>query len=516
MTESPNPSEVTRRSAALVGVLSGLSALSVGELAGRILPGAGRPVIGVGEWVIAHTSPGVREALIGRVGTADKPLLVYGIITTTVVLVTLLTVLARRREPVVSAGLVVLGILAAVASAEVPGAGRIGSAAAGALAVLAALTARWWLLPPARPTRLGVARGPALDRRRFLARAGLVLVAAEGGVLARQQATRGGSVSALRRSLPAPKALKAPLVVPIDATFPDAGLSSLLTPNASFYRIDTALEVPQVDPRTWVLKLDGLVEHPFSISYDELRSMPQAEAFVTIGCVSNPVGGDLVGTARWQGVLLSDLIQRARPRPTAEQVVGLSVDGYTGGFPLPLALDGRSALVALSMNGEPLPIPHGFPARMIVPGLYGYESAIKWLDSIVLTPATYDPFWVQRGYAKLAPFLTTSRIDTPATGQRVPAGVVTANGMAWAPHRGISRVEVRVDDGAWQPAELASGTLGPDAWRPWRWEGAMGPGRRALTVRAYDGDGVVQDQVQRPIYPSGATGYHERTIRVIA
>ena len=260
-------------------------------------------------------------------------------------------------------------------------------------------------------------------------------------------------------SLPAPGAA---------ASFPEVG--SIVTANADFYRIDTAIEVPDVDPTTWQLRVDGMVDRPFTLTYDELLSMPLVEEDVTLCCVSNEVGDSLIGNARWLGVPLSALLDRAGVQAGATQVVGRSVDGFTAGFPTAVGLDGRTALVAVGMNGEPLPIVHGFPARLVVAGLYGYVSATKWLAEIELTTLdAVDGYWIPRGWAKEAPIKTQSRIDVVGRGA-VHAGAVVVAGVAWAPTRGVSRVEVQVDDGPWEPAELST-PLSAATWVQWRESG---------------------------------------------
>ncbi|MBC7372841.1 MAG: molybdopterin-dependent oxidoreductase, partial [Frankiales bacterium] len=273
-----------------------------------------------------------------------------------------------------------------------------------------------------------------------------------------------------------------------------------------------------VDSRTWSMGVRGRVDRQLSLTYDQLLAMPQVEADITIACVSNEVGGDLVGLARWQGVLLRDVLALAGVQPGATQIVGESVDGFTAGFPTTFGTDDRFAMIAVGMNGEPLPIEHGFPARLIVPGLYGYVSATKWLKNITLTTLEeFDGFWIPRGWSKLGPIKIASRIDVPGSGSTVTAGPVTVGGMAWAPgrRRGVTGVEVRVDGGAWQPAELG-GALSEDAWRQWRWTWDATPGRRLLEVRATDRTGEVQTERIVPVAPDGASGYHAVEIDVRA
>jgi DMSO/TMAO reductase YedYZ molybdopterin-dependent catalytic subunit len=303
-------------------------------------------------------------------------------------------------------------------------------------------------------------------------------------------------------------------VPPPAASFQVEGLTPLHVPNERFYRIDTALRVPQVDLERWRLRVTGMVERPFELSYDELLALPMEEGDITIACVSNEVGGDLVGNARWQGVPLARLLERAGVGVGASQVVGRAVDGWTAGFPTAAARDGRQALVAVGMNGEPLPLQHGFPARLIVPGLFGYVSATKWLEEIELaTWDGFDAYWVPRGWAKEGPVVTQARIDVPRGGATVPAGEVVVAGVAWAPEHGIEAVEVSVAGGAWRAAELSE-PLADSAWRQWRLVWPAEPGTHRLAVRATDGRGETQTPDRRPPRPSGATGHHRILVTV--
>jgi DMSO/TMAO reductase YedYZ molybdopterin-dependent catalytic subunit len=326
---------------------------------------------------------------------------------------------------------------------------------------------------------------------------------------------RGSGVAAAREAvaLPAPAA---PASAGTGQGFVLPGLSPYITPNEDFYRIDTALTVPQVDVGRWRLDVRGLVERPFSISFDDLLAMDAVEETVTLQCVSNEVGGDLVGNAVWQGVPLADLLERAGVASGATQVVGRSVDRWTAGFPTELVGDGRVAMVAYAMNGEPLPLRHGFPARLVVSGLYGYVSATKWLREIELTTwEGFDGYWVPRGWAKEGPIKTASRIDTPRAGTTLAAGRVAVAGVALAPTRGISAVEVQVDDEAWRPSRLADAAT-EHTWVQWVLEWDATPGDHVLRVRATDGTGAIQTEDIRPPQPDGATGWHTRRVRVEA
>ena len=356
------------------------------------------------------------------------------------------------------------------------------------------------------------------DRRRFLAAAGATVVGAAVIGAAGRRGRQRFSVASERRALAVPRAAEplpaAPAGVAIDAP----GVSSFYTPNGDFYRIDTALTVPQVSVDDWRLRVTGMVDRELSFSFDELVARELVEADITLTCVSNEVGGRLLGTARWVGVRLDDLLADAGVSADADQIVGKSVDGYTCGFPV-AALDGRQALVAVAMNGELLPVQHGFPARLIVPGLYGYVSATKWLEEIELTRFdAFDQYWVERGWVDDAPIKVQSRIDTPKGLASVDAGTVAVAGVAWAQTRGIAAVEVQVDDGDWQQATLAD-ELNLDTWRQWSFAWEATSGRHTVRVRATEqgenGEiGPIQTDERTEPFPSGATGHHQIVVIV--
>jgi DMSO/TMAO reductase YedYZ molybdopterin-dependent catalytic subunit len=355
-------------------------------------------------------------------------------------------------------------------------------------------------------------RATVLDRRRFLGvLAGAGLAAAAVGAVGRYLQSQAGA-AASRAAVVLPRPVRRLRPVPAGADLGIDGVSPFVTPNLDFYRIDTALLVPQVRTEGWTLRVHGMVERELRLTFEELLARDLVEADVTLACVSNEVGGDLIGNARWLGARLDRLLREAGVRPGATQVVPRSVDGFAAGFPTELALDGRDALVAVGMNGEPLPLSHGFPARLVVPGLYGYVSATKWLSEIELTTLEdFDSYWVHRGWAKQAPIKTSSRIDTPRGGADLRAGRVPVAGVAWAQGRGIRRVEVRVDDGPWRAARLGAG-VGDDTWRQWVHVWDARPGDHRLQVRATDGEGMRQVEERVPPIPDGATGWH--TIRV--
>jgi DMSO/TMAO reductase YedYZ molybdopterin-dependent catalytic subunit len=347
-------------------------------------------------------------------------------------------------------------------------------------------------------------------RRWFLQATALTIgVAALTGIAGRWLSTRRVVDSARETTaLPAPAGAAPPVPDGADLALP--GLAAYVTSNRDFYRIDTALVVPRIDPHEWRLRVHGRVRHPYEISFDDLLARPMLERFITLACVSNQIGGELIGNARWLGVPVADLLAEAGPLPGADQVVSRSVDGWTCGTPTGVLTDGRDALLAVAMNGAPLPLEHGFPVRMVVPGLYGYVSACKWITEIELSSFDdYDAYWVPRGWAPRAPIKTQSRIDVPRG--RVDSGPVTVAGVAWAPYTGIDRVEVRVDEGPWHQADLAE-TVSADTWRQWSWRWQAAPGTHQLTVRATDATGMTQPQERTPVAPDGATGWH--TVRV--
>ncbi|WP_443732096.1 molybdopterin-dependent oxidoreductase [Streptantibioticus silvisoli] len=363
---------------------------------------------------------------------------------------------------------------------------------------------------------------PAFDRRGFLVAAGAAAAASAGAeVLGRALNDRTAGQAAASRSrvrIPAPTSRAA--AVPRGADLKVPGLSPFTTPNSAFYRVDTALVVPRVDASSWRLRLHGTgVHHPLELGYQDLLDRELIERDITLTCVSNQVGGPYVGNARWIGVPLAGLLKEAGVRPPsrggpADQLVARSVDGMTIGSPVDTVMDGRDAMLAVGMNGEPLPFEHGFPVRMVVPGLYGFVSACKWLTDLELTTFdAYDPYWVKRGWSKQAPIKTESRIDTPKPFGSPKAGRVPVAGVAWAQHRGVDHVEVRVDGGAWQRARLAAEDS-TDTWRQWLWEWDATSGEHTLEVRAADRTGETQPEHRVGTIPNGATGWHSVVVNV--
>lgn len=352
-----------------------------------------------------------------------------------------------------------------------------------------------------------------VDRRqvmRGIVGVGVLAVAAgiAGRVLGASARSVAGERAAVR--LPPPNVPVPPVDPAADLRVP--GLASYLTPNSDFYRIDTALTVPQVSKETWSLRIHGMVDREIRLDYADLARRPSVERLVTLTCVSNPVGGDLIGNASWLGYRLDALIAEAGPHPDADMVLSRSADGFTAGSPLAALTDGRDALLAVGMNGEPLPVEHGYPARLVVPGLYGYVSATKWVTELEIT--RFDraqAYWTRRGWSERGPIKTGTRIDTPRGAVR--AGKVTIAGVAWAQHRGIDAVEVQIDNGPWQPARLAA-EPSVDTWRQWSYDWEASAGTHTVRARATDGTGTVQTAEVADVIPDGASGYPSRTIRV--
>lgn len=504
------PYMTSRRVPALIGVAAVAAALGVAELVAIATGPLTSPAIAVGGAIIDLVPEPLKQFAISLFGTYDKLALQIGTLLLLVAAGAGLGYLARRHLKVALAlvgAFALLGLVAALTRYDA-GWTAVFPSALGGLAGMATLNG---LTQAAHPVDL--AAGPPDEpaegrpaRRDVLRWAGAI--AAVGGVVG-----FGSRWLSLRRSvgadraavkLPAPASPAPPLPAGVESDLP--GLARFVTPNTNFYRIDTALVVPQVAPDEWSLRIHGRVRNPFTITFDQLLARPMIERHITLACVSNEVGGGLIGNARWLGVRISDLLAEAGPEPGADQVVSRSVDGFTAGTPTEVLRDGRDAILAVGMNGEPLPIDHGFPVRMVVPGLYGYVSATKWVSDWELTTfADFDAYWIRRGWAAKAPIKLQSRIDTPT--RRARAGSVVVGGVAWAQHVGVSAVQLRVDAGSWQTARLYEAPS-TDTWRQWTFPWDAIPGRHTLAVRALDAAGNPQDETQRDVLPDGATGLH--------
>jgi DMSO/TMAO reductase YedYZ molybdopterin-dependent catalytic subunit len=486
-----------------------VAAATFGTAAGQVvgvLDPASAPLQAVGAAVIDLAPPGLKEWAIATVGTADKPLLVITVLVAVCAVGALAGLWAGRTVlggDLVFAGLGLVGVVAAVTH---PNAGTLGFLPSIVAAVVAAAALRWqlrWTAPGDAP----VAAGHGFDRRLLLT-GGLGVA----GALATAwlPGARTASPPATPITIPRPRSTAPLFPAGLDASVP--GISPLRTPVPDFYRVDTALFPPGIQTVGWHLDVTGMVADPFTLTWDELLAMPMIERDITLTCVSNEIGGPYCGSTRWTGVRVADLLARAQPSSGADQVLSTSSDGFTASTPLSVLLDGRDAMVAVAMDGQPLTSEHGFPARLLTPGLYGYVGATKWLTQLKLTTFAADvAYWTARGWAQQAPVKTATRIDVPHGS--VPVGTTVVAGVAWATHRGISRVQLQVDDGPWQDARLGP-DVGLDYWRQWYLPWDAPSGRHRLSARAFDGAGVPQTAEVQGVLPDGATGYHVIDVQV--
>lgn len=493
------------------GVVAAGAALATTEL---ITAGSGPSLIdSIGTQFINRFAAPIKDIAIQLFGTNDKAALEIGIVVVALLIGAAFGKSGAKRFATGAAGIAAFGVLGVAAALADPLASKATSVIGAILgAAIGVLTLRTLLrtAPSPEPTP-SVNTDPRIkesSRRSFLMFAGVAGVASVAAA-GTARAIRSGSETATRiAKLVLPKAKKT-TPLPAAQPFTVEGLSPYVTANDDFYRIDTALYVPRIDESTWKLNFKGMVDRPFSITYDELLKMDMVEEPITLQCVSNEVGGELVGNATWLGVPLIDLLERAGVQKKADQIVGRSVDNFTAGFPVAAVRDGRSALVAVGMNGEPLPQRHGFPARLVVAGLYGYVSATKWLKNIELTTLDdFDGYWISRGWSKEAPIKIASRIDVPR-GFEIPVGKQAIAGVAWAPPHGVKSVEVRVNDGPWMETQLGNVASG-NTWVQWMTTWDAPEGRAKVEVRAIDQRGQVQTGEEAPPNPDGATGYHAR------
>jgi DMSO/TMAO reductase YedYZ molybdopterin-dependent catalytic subunit len=526
---------------ALAGLLAAAVALGVAELVAAFVGPASSPVVAVGDTVITLVPEPVKQFAIATFGENDKIALVVGTLVVVALHAVLVGLVSLRSRRVGVAGIALFGVLGALAAATRPAGGvldALPSVAGAAVGVLALLGLVEPLTRPApapvdeehsRPADVDVVerlrgalamadrKGAGMDRRRFFVTGGVALGAAAvtggGGRLLQRRFDVSNARGDL--ALPTPSSPAPALPRGADLAERVAGVTPLFTPNRDFYRVDTAITVPQIRPADYRLELTGMFDSPRTFTLAELFDRDDViERDITLTCVSNEVGGGLAGTARWIGIPLGDLLRENGISRGSDQLVCRSSDGMTIGAPTRSALDVEDAMIAFGMNGEPLPVEHGFPVRMLIPGLYGYVSACKWMTGIEAT--TYDAFdayWVERDWAADGPIKVASRIDTPAPLRQFAAGRRPIAGVAWAQTRGIARVEVRIDDGGWQQAELAP-QADADLWRQWVLPHDFAPGSYQLTVRATTADGEVQTGERARPFPDGASGLH--SIRVIA
>ena len=513
---------------ALAGALAFVLTASLAELLAAAISIVS-PRLAVGDAVIRLSPASAVHFAISTLGTYDKPVLLATIVAITIAFGAVVGVIARSRPEAAAYGFGLWWAVCAVAvwADHTQPAAAAMITAFPALAGFAALRllqqradVNAYLEADADTAVLGDPRRRVPDRRAFL---GLATASAGASVAALfgARGLRGGDVDveAARQAITLPVPRDRLPAVPPTAALDVPGISALVTPNDEFYRIDTSLSVPRVDIDKWRLKITGMVDRPLSLSYTDLAAMSAIEADVTLACVSNEVGEELVGNARWLGIPLRAILEQAGVQAGATQIVGKSVEGFTVGFPTAVALDGRASMVVLGMNGEVLPADHGFPARLLIPGLYGYVSATKWLGEISLTTwEAFDAYWIPRGWAKEGPIKTQSRIDVPSEGKSVAAGRRAVAGVAWGGDRSISKVEVRIiraneADGPWQTARLGE-ALAQTTWRQWVVEWDATPGDYQIAVRATDGKGETQTAQVAPVDPSGATGYHKIRVKV--
>ncbi|MFI5494629.1 molybdopterin-dependent oxidoreductase [Actinoplanes sp. NPDC051859] len=478
---------------ALSGVLCAALGVTAAELLAAATRPAAAPLVAVGGAVIDATPTPVKEFAVRTLGTYDKPALLGGIGLVLLVFTAAVGVLSVRRRWVAIAGAALFGLVGAAAALSRPTA-TLFDAVPSLLGAAIAGTALLW-------TR---SRPATTNRRAFLMLAGSVALLGVAGETIKR--VRGGAIARSREAIKLPAAAD-----------PAKPLPSSVAPgftSAKLYRVDTALTLPKVDVATWSLRIHGMVDKELELSFADLLDRPLRERDITLNCVSNEVGGPYIGTVRWLGVPLAPLLAETGLDPKADQLVARSVEGMTIGTPVATLLDGRDAMLCVGMNGEPLPVEHGFPVRMLTPGLYGYAGSCKWVTELELTTfADFDAYWVRRGWAARGPVKTASRIDKPRPFATVQAGNATVAGVAWAQGRGIRTVEVRVDDRDWQKAELLP-VPSSDTWVQWRYEWKATPGPHTLAVRATDGTGEVQTEERATPFPDGATGWHTITTTV--
>jgi DMSO/TMAO reductase YedYZ molybdopterin-dependent catalytic subunit len=537
---------------ALAGAIAAGVSIAISELIAGLIAGAPSLVVAIGQLVIDLQPKGAKDLVVSLFGTNDKLALTLLIVIVALVIACAVGVAGDRDIRRADVGFGVFGLVALYAASRLP----LVTLPLAIITTLLAVGGGLWAIrflyerlriaeptPPQRSASSRSARGafaaagtsaadakrlrrlglaapdagsgmPTWDRRSFLigsaSLAGAAVVAGGAGrYLLQSRAAAAPPVAAI----PKPAITVAPLTPAESISVP--GITPLVVPNGNFYRIDTALIPPRVAAATWKLTVKGMVDHVVTLDYNEITTLPLFEQYVTIQCVSNVVGGNLVGNTLWTGVHLRDVLAMAGVQAGATQIVGRSVDGFTAGFPTEWAMDpSRDPMIALEMNREALPIEHGYPARLIVPGLYGYVSATKWLTEIELTTLeAFDGYWVPLGWSKLGPILTQSRIDVPGYGATIPAGDTVIAGVAWAPDRGVSRVEVSIDGGTWQPCTLSQ-AISKATWLQWELRCAATSGQHTIAVRATDGTGVVQTADLSEQAPDGARGHHTIPVNV--
>jgi len=506
----------TRLFAALVGVVSAGALLAVAELLALIVSRSGSPILAVGSFIIDIFPPWAKDLVIALFGTNDKLVLLLSLAGAVVIAASIAGLIQFAKPPIGIVLLVAAGLAASAALVTRAGATIVdalptvvGSAVAAVLFHLLIVRLRAWRGGDGTASAIGV------DRRAFL-RFTLITGAAAAVVGAGSRVLNGAlnSVADARAALTLPKPGSL-VTIPAGAEFDIPGLTPLFVPNEDFYRIDTALTVPTIDPETWTLTIGGMVDEEITLTFQDLVDMGVDEYVVTLTCVSNEVGGPLLGNARWLGVPIRDVLELAGVQRGADMVLSTSVDGFTAGTPLDTLTDpDRDAILAIGMNGEPLPLEHGFPVRMVVPGLYGYVSATKWLTELkVTTYADDEGYWTPRGWDAEGPIKLSSRLDTPRVDKAIPAGPTKVAGVAWAQPVGVASVEVKIDGSDWMPATLST-PINDDTWVQWYLDWDATSGTHTVIVRATDNDGNVQIEDRVPPAPNGSTGLQSSLVRV--
>ncbi len=496
---------------ALFGLLATLVGMGSGHLTAAVTVPSASPVLAVGSTVIDLTPTPMKEWAIRTFGSADKLVLVGSVIAVVLVLAAIAGMLARRSLGLGLGLLLLLVAVAGLAAVTTSGGGPV-DLLPSLVTALTGVASLVLLDRLARGDR-GDEDATGVSRRSVLLGSGAMLV------LAAATAGAGRLVGRLRAApadvtLPAAAAPLPALPTGLERRF--GAITPLQVPNADFYRVDTRLDVPIVDASRWTLTIDGDVDREVTFTFDEIAAMELVERDITLTCVSNSVGGEFVGGARWLGVPLTQLLERAGIENTrADQLFSTDVDGMTISTPLELATDGRDALLAIGMNGEALPREHGFPARLVIPGLYGFISATKWVERITLTTyAEQQAYWTDREWATDAPIKISARIDTPRSLAEVSPGETIVGGVAWAQQQGgVAKVEVQIDGGEWAEADLGP-DVGNDYWRQWFYRWNAEPGPRTVAARVTSGDGTLQTTQRADPFPDGSSGVQELRVTV--
>ena len=531
----------SRYQAALSGMVGAALALASGELVASLTNKTTSLVLAVGEFIVDVTPGDIVRTSIETLGNSQKIVLLSGITVISILFGGFLGLLSRKYSDLSYLLFILFGIFGGWTLNRDPLTSTTAALSLSATATLIGLSAFVFLnniLDQPINTSLEDPKNRYADRRQFLSWATGISVAAGAMTGTGRFLLKDDTIQNIRENIVLPDIeektglLKSDTTTPASptpatTTLPDEkdfftfsemneieGISPYITSNKDFYRIDTALRVPTIEPADWSLTLNGLVENPYELSYDEILEMDLVKKDVTLTCVSNEIGGPLVGNAVWSGVPLSEIISKSEPLPEAQQVMCHSVDGFTAGFPIENIFDGRTALLAVGMNGRPLPVIHGFPARLVVAGLYGYVSAVKWIKRIeICTWDGNDGYWIPRGWSKKAPIKISSRIDVPRE-RKINSGINAVAGVAWAPLSGVKTVEVSFDSGPWQECNLGV-SLSGESWSQWAYKWDAKPGKYEIKVRAIDNNGVVQSSNLASPAPNGAEGYDQISVRVV-